>query len=70
MIELVVDSLLAVLVIYLVIGIVFSMYFYTVGAKAMDKGYQETPWHFKCIIFPGVVLFWVVLLKRIIKPND
>lgn len=61
------DVFLIVLAIYLIFGVVFSFYFYLKGASKIDEGTAGTPWHFKLIIFPGVVLFWSVLLTKALK---
>ena len=67
MMMLLIDIFLLTLVLYLLIGLLFSVYFYTKGARQIDEGTQNTPWHFKAIIFPGVVLFWSVLLFKLIR---
>lgn len=53
--------------VYLLIGLLFSIWFALAGAKKLDDGVSETPWHFKLIIIPGAVLLWVVLLAKIIR---
>ncbi len=63
----VIDIILLLMVIYLVLGLVFSIYFFAKGAAQIDPGTKHTPWHFKLIIFPGVVLFWSVLLFKRLK---
>ena len=63
----VVDIFLGLVAVYLVVGILFSIYFYAGGGEKIDEGMKGTPWHFKLIIFPGIVLFWSVLLKKLIK---
>ncbi len=65
----VIDTLLIVALVYVVLGLLFSVYFYTRGAAKIDQGTQGTPWHFKMIIFPGVVLFWSVLFVKSLKPS-
>lgn len=52
---------------YMILGILFSIWFVFVGAKKLDDGVSETPWHFKLIIIPGAVFLWVILLAKIIK---
>ncbi|MGD1961148.1 MAG: hypothetical protein ACFB2Y_19995 [Fulvivirga sp.] len=53
--------------IYLLIGLVFSIWFALAGAKILDDGVAGTPWRFKLIIIPGAILLWVVLLSKIIR---
>lgn len=67
MITLMVDIFLGALAFYLLLGLIFSVYFYLKGAAQIDKGTQQTPWHFKVIIFPGIVLFWSLLLAKQLK---
>lgn len=55
---------------YLVAGLLFAVFFYWRAAVKIDPGTSGTPWHFKLIIFPGVVLFWLPLLIKYIKSND
>ncbi|MEL6559985.1 MAG: hypothetical protein AAFQ94_17480 [Bacteroidota bacterium] len=67
MIELIVDVFLWSLASYLVAGLVFATYFLVKGAPLIDEGTRDTPWHFKAIILPGVILLWVVLLMKLMK---
>ena len=67
---LIIDILLSAMALYLLLGLVFSIYFYLRGAEKIDAGTTGTPWHFKVIIFPGVVLFWSVLLIKLIRNDD
>ncbi|MEM7298530.1 MAG: hypothetical protein AAF391_09730 [Bacteroidota bacterium] len=65
----VIDIFLAGLALYVIIGVLFSIYFYLKGADKIDEGTSGTPWHFKLIIFPGVVLFWSALLIKLLKKS-
>ncbi len=67
MIEPIINIFLGALAIYLLLGLLFSIYFYAKGAAKIDEGTQGTPWHFKLIIFPGVVLLWVALMVKLFK---
>ncbi len=53
--------------VYLVAGLLFAVFFYLKAAATLDAGTEGTPWHFKLIIFPGVVLFWLPLLIKYLK---
>lgn len=66
---LIVDIILNFLGLYLVFGVIFSVYFYVKGGVKLDEGMIGTPWHFKLIIFPGLVLFWSVLFLRLMKKD-
>ena len=70
MITTIVDIFLWALLLYLLAGVVFSVFFYLRGAQRLDAGTKDTPWHFKLIIFPGVVLFWIVLFTKLVRNND
>ena len=67
MITQLIDILLGAMALYLLLGVVFSFYFYMKAAAKIDEGTSGTPWHFKVIIFPGVVLFWSVLFIKLIR---
>ena len=67
--NMVVDIFLGALALYLLLGLLFSVYFYAKGGAQIDEGLKGTPWHFKLIIFPGVVLFWSVLLRKRMKKS-
>lgn len=66
---LVIDTILLLALIYVILGLVFSVYFYIKGAASIDEGTSNTPWHFKLIIFPGVVMFWSVLFVKSLKSS-
>lgn len=63
----IIDVFLIALLVYVILGLLFAVFFYVKGAARIDEGTQDTPWHFKVIIFPGVVLFWSVLLVKFLK---
>jgi hypothetical protein len=53
--------------IYLGIGLVFSLWFVSVGAKKIDEGMEGTPFHFKLILIPGSILIWPVMLIKSLR---
>ncbi|MDE0472471.1 MAG: hypothetical protein OXH57_11070 [Ekhidna sp.] len=65
----IVDIFLIALAIYLILGVFYSIYFYAKGGIQIDKRVKGAPWHFKLIIFPGVVLFWSILVKKRMKKS-
>jgi len=67
MIEILVDIFLICLGLYLVIGLIFSLYFVFRGIVKLDEGVKDSPWHFRLLIWPGSVLLWSVLLLKIIR---
>lgn len=64
---LLIDTILDLMALYLIAGVLFSIYFYVKGSAQIDEGTKDTPWHFKLIIFPGVVLLWVALLTKLMR---
>jgi len=70
MITTIVDIFLWALLLYIVMGVAFSFFFYLKGARKLDENTANTPWHFKLIIFPGVVLFWIALFAKLLRKND
>ena len=66
---LLIDIFLLLAAAYLLGGVLFAGYFYWRGAQRIDDGTAGTPWHFKAIIFPGVVLFWLPLLTKLLKKS-
>ncbi|MEP5611946.1 MAG: hypothetical protein ABJP45_06835 [Cyclobacteriaceae bacterium] len=67
MIEIIVDIVLLLMGIYLMLGLLFSIYFLAKGAAKFDEDTKGSPWHFKLIIFPGIVLLWSILLFKTIR---
>jgi len=67
--ELVVDIFLGAMATYLIAGLLFGILFIVKLGERIDEGVKGTPWHFKAIIFPGVVLFWSVLLRKLFKKS-
>ncbi|MEM9326777.1 MAG: hypothetical protein AAGA85_14020 [Bacteroidota bacterium] len=65
--RLLIDVVLFAGLLYLALGVVFAMYFYWRGAREIDQGTEGTPWHFKLIIAPGVILLWPALLRTLIR---
>ena len=49
---------------YLVIGFLFSIYFSFFAVKDFDESAKETGMFFRLIIFFGVVAFWVLFAIR------
>ena len=70
MMTIIIDVFLSTLAFYLLFGVLFSVFFYAKASIKIDDGVKDTPWHFKLIIFPGVVLFWIVLLRKFLKGHE
>jgi hypothetical protein len=50
--------------IYLVLGIVFSIPFLSKWIHTLDEATRESGLAFKLTILPGCVIFWPALLKK------
>lgn len=52
---------------YLVIGLLFSIWFVLKGAKMLDDGMLGTPFHLKLILIPGSILLWLPLTIKLLR---
>ena len=57
-------ALLILLGIYLACGFLFAMPLVFIGVKKIDPHAKHGSWGFRLLIFPGVVAFWPLLLRR------
>lgn len=62
--ELIISSILSIVGIYLVIGFIFSIVFIWKGLEKVDDGIHGSPWLVKTLIFPGMVVFWVIFANK------
>jgi hypothetical protein len=62
-----VQILLIIIAIYLAVGFVFMIPFIIKGVDIIDEGARGSSIGFRIIIIPGVIVFWVVLLRKWIK---
>ena len=53
--------------IYLALGVVFSLVFLWKGLDKVDGNVKGAGWFFKVLIFPGMIIFWVLFFKKWIK---
>ena len=60
----IVTAALAVLGVYLLVGLLFAIPFAFRGVKAIDPAAADGTWGFKLLIIPGAMVFWPILLKR------
>lgn len=61
----VVSALLLVADLYVVCGVIFSVFFFLKWFNKIDEGTQGSTWKFKLIITPGTIVFWPFLLSRV-----
>ena len=62
--EQVLSNVFLVVGIYFLVGLIFAGPFLFKGAGKIDPVAQEGSWGFRIMIFPGVLVFWPLLLKR------
>jgi hypothetical protein len=53
--------------VYLALGFLFMIPFIIKGANKIDEGAHGGSIGFRIIIIPGVIVFWIVLLRKWIK---
>jgi hypothetical protein len=55
--------------IYLIIGLIFSIYFALTGAKKIDENMNGAKIGVRLILIPGATALWPFLIKRIRKSD-
>jgi hypothetical protein len=50
--------------VYTLLGAIFAIAFVTVGVMRLDPDSRGSGVGFRLLIFPGVVAFWPILLRR------
>ncbi len=53
--------------IYLLIGLVFSIYFFFKGLKKVDATASQSSLLTKAFWLPGIILLWPLLLKNVLR---
>lgn len=53
--------------IYGSLGLLFGLWFVSMGMVRLDHAAQGSPWTFRLMIFPGVMLLWPVLLGKCLR---
>jgi hypothetical protein len=62
-----IEFFLIIVATYLVCGFVFMIAFIVKGVDVVDEGAHGSSIGFRIIIIPGVIVFWIVLLREWIK---
>jgi hypothetical protein len=57
-------AFLALLGVYLAAGFLFAVPFVFLGARRIDPHAGPATWGFRCLIIPGSMIFWPLLLWR------
>lgn len=65
----VIEIILSIISIYLIFGFVFAIAFVSKGINRVDEGAHGSTLGFKIIIIPGVIVFWIFLLKKWLNTN-
>ena len=55
---------------YIGIGILFSIWFIIIGASRLDDKVNGSSMGFRIAIIPGVIALWPILLYHIIKKRN
>lgn len=62
--EQIISTILLIVLIYVVLGILFSIVFIWKGLSKVDHGVEDSGKLFKFMIFPGLVTFWPMFLLK------
>ena len=66
----IVTILLLIVGLYVVLGFAFMIPFIIKGAEKIDETARGASIGFRIIIIPGVIVFWIFLLRKWIKANN
>jgi hypothetical protein len=55
---------------YLILGFIFTVPFLAKGIMKIDESAKNASIGFRIIIIPGVIVFWIFLLRKWIKANN
>lgn len=61
-----IEIVLIIVLIYIIIGFGFSIFFITTGAAKIDEGAKDMNWSLKLMLIPGSISLWPFLLKKIL----
>jgi hypothetical protein len=64
-----IEILLMSIAIYLLLGFAFVIPFIIKGVDKIDKSARGSSIGFRIIIIPGVIIFWIPLLKKWLKAS-
>lgn len=65
--EQIVGLILLIVLVYLVLGLIFSIFFLWRGINKVDEGAEGSSFVFKLLIIPGMLVFWTFFLYKWIK---
>lgn len=55
---------------YAGIGFLFALYFVFRGVNRIDPNAKQGTWGFRVLIFPGSLIFWPLLVKRLLAGQE
>ena len=61
------ELILLVALVYILLGVVYGAYFVIKGILILDSSAVGSPWGFRLVIFPGVILLWPYLMYKVLK---
>ena len=65
------DTVLIVVAVYALLGVLFALWFVTLGVSRLDQGARGGPIGFRVLIFPASAALWPVLaLKLARRPRE
>jgi hypothetical protein len=64
MLAAIVSGVFIVITVYVVAGIIFTIFFQIKGLSKIDEGVHGSTIGFRIIIIPGCIVFWPVLLRK------
>jgi hypothetical protein len=64
-----VTIIFSIIAVYLTLGVLFMIPFVIKGVTKIDEGAHGSGIGFRIIIIPGVIVFWIALLRKWIKVN-
>ncbi len=64
-----ISILLSIIGIYLLLGVLFSIFFLWKGISKVDPGTDESGFFFKLLLFPGMCFFWFLFFTKWLKSN-
>ncbi|MEM7571625.1 MAG: hypothetical protein AAF433_01940 [Bacteroidota bacterium] len=68
--EAIIVTISKVLVAYLLVGLVFSVYFLSKGIFKVDKDSKGSSWLTRLLFLPGTLIFWPLFLDRLLKGDS
>ena len=67
--DIIVQIIPTIILIYLAIGLVFGIYFFIRGAAQLDELVKDSKWTVRLLLVPGAIGLWPLLLSRLLKPS-